>query len=642
DPSTFSSSSADLILRDHEDGSPTDCYAVAYAALYWGAMLQSGDRSNMTNVKFKTPESSTYTDINGTLIYDAIVDPIVSENGEPGNTPYACYANVTSLLQGMTDITGTYTVANVLSSEGSNYSTGLSAGWTLFVIYEDPNLHTKSFTTFDGFSHIYDGHYVEVPVDGFMTPPAGNIDLQFAYATLDGDKTKRATKLEINGKEVTTPFRGPANRFFASVIENYNGVSYPRNPSGTNTLGYDTGMLEIFNSEPEYIVNGATDASFTLQVARGQADPIFAFFSAFAVDVISPEITLVKTVEDEFGNDINGDDVILGQNLFYEISYQNTGNEGITDFTITDILPDNIIFDPSSIDYTNSGGASLLSYDPDTRTIVFSIPDDSVEYGDPTFVIRIPVQIVSNCYDLSQACSNQIMNQAFATYTGNISGITVEEQASYVELECFSTPQPTNFLVDITNCDFEREEVLCGSSVVLTAAAGYDSYSWSTSPTGSPVIGTGQTFTATEVGTYYVTNTAAATCISIEEIIHVVLYGTTTTNPIIPFADVVSICPNDGEELPKIFLCGANDTREIITGISDATSIIWEQLDETSCAPVGIDDCANENPDCTWNQVGTGPNFTANTSGQFRIVINYPGGCYSIFYFNVYQNLLNP
>ena len=643
DASTFSSSSADVVFQPHEDGTPTECYAVAYAALYWGAMLQSGDRSNISSVKFKTPETTAYTDINGTLIYDAIADPIVSEDGEPGNTPYACYADVTSILQNLTDIEGTYTIADVVSSEGTNHSTGLSAGWTLFIIYEDPDLHTKSFTTFDGFSHIYDGHELQVPVDGFMTPPAGHIDLQFAYATLDGDKTKRATKLEINGKEVTTPFRGPANRFFGSVIENYNGVAHPRNPFGTNTLGYDTGMLEIFNAEPEYIVNGATDADFRLQVARGQADPIFAFFSAFAVDVISPEIELVKTVEDEFGNDINGDDVVLGQNIFYEIVYQNTGNEDITNFTITDILPENIIFDPATdIDYTNAGGATLLSYDSITRTIIFSVPDESVEYGDPIFTIRIAVQVVPNCYNLSQACSNEVLNQAFGTYTGAISSITIEEQASYVILECNTNPQPTNFLVDISNCNFERDEVLCGDNILLTAADGYESYSWSTSPTGTPVIGTDQTYTATEIGTYYVTNTAPATCISIQEVINVVLYGTTQTNPVIPYADVVSICPNDGKELPKIFLCGINDTRDILTGVSDASSIIWEVLDESSCDPIGIDDCANENPDCTWNHVGTGPDFTVDTSGQFRLIINYPGGCYSIFYFNVYQNLLNP
>ncbi|GGH42991.1 chromophore lyase [Mangrovimonas yunxiaonensis] len=642
DASTFSSSSADLVLSPHEDGSETACYRVAYAALYWGAILQNGSRANINQVKFKTPESSTYTDLTGQIVYDAIVNPIPAEPSEPNNTPYACYAEVTHLLSDLTDIEGTYTVANITSSEGTNFSTGLAAGWTLFVIYEDPELHTKSFTTFDGFSHIYDDHYEEIPVTGFTTPPAGHIDLQFAYATLDGDKNNRATKLEINGKEVTTPLR-PANKFFGAVIENTNGVTHPRNPFGTNTLGYDTGFLEILNSEPEYIGNNDTSASFVLQVARGQADPIFSFFSAFAVDVIGPEVTLTKLVTDDNGNEINGDDVYLGQNLFYEIYYQNTGNDDITNFTITDVLPDNIVFDPATdIDLSNAGGATLQSYDPVTQTLVFSIPDGSVEVGDPEFVIRLAVQVVPNCYDLSQACSNEIINQAFGSYTGVNSGIVVDEQASYNSDECFITPQPTNFLVDISDCNFEREEVLCGDSVILTAADGYDAYSWSTSPTGTPVIGTGQTFTATEVGTYYVTNTAPATCLSIQEVIHVVLYGTTQTNPVIPYADEVVICPNDGKPLPNIFLCGANDTRDILTGISDAVSIIWEQLDESSCPAVTDPDCANENDACTWNQVGSGPDYTANTAGQFRLIINYPGGCYSIFYFNVYQNLLDP
>ena len=643
DASTFSSSSANLLLSNHEDGSATTCYRVAYAGLYWAAMLQSGSRTDINKIKFKLPGSSTYNDITGEIVYDAIVSPIIANANEPGNTPYACYADVTNLLSGLSSIEGTYTVANVMSSLGLNNSTGLSAGWTLFVIYEDPSLHTKSFTSFDGFSHIYDGHQETVPVSGFTTPPnPSHIDLQFAYAALDGDRTKRATKLEINGKEVTTPLR-TANKFFGSVIENTNGVSNPRNPMSDNTLGYDTGFLEILDAEPEFIKNNVSSADFRLQVAQGQADPIFAFFSAFAVDIIAPEIDLTKIVVDTSGDDIDGDDVYLGQNLFYEITYQSVGNDNVTEFTIKDILPDNIVFDPlTDIDLSNAGGATLQSYDPVTRTLIFKIPDSSVEVNDPSFVIRIAVQVVPNCYDLSQACSNEIKNQAFATYRGVINPTVIQDEGSFATVECLGVPGSTNFLVDISNCNFEKNEVLCGNSVELKAADGYDSYSWSTSPTGTPVIGTGQTYTATATGTYYVTDITSSTCISIDEVIHVIPYGNTITNPVIPFADLLPICPNDGKVLPYIFLCGGNTSRSITTGISDAVSIIWEKLDETSCAEMTIDDCANENPTCTWNQVATGPNYVADTSGQFRLVINYPGGCFSIFYFNVYKNLLNP
>ncbi|MBD0822545.1 T9SS type B sorting domain-containing protein [Aestuariibaculum marinum] len=643
DASTFSSSSADLILSDHQDGSSTDCYRVVFAGLYWSAMLKDDEtRSSISNVKLKLPNSSTYTDISGEIVYDAIVNPISAFNNEPANTPYACFADVTDILSSLGDIEGTYTLANVVSSEGTNNSTGLSAGWSLIVIYEDPVLHTKSFTLFDGFSHLYKGHQETIPVTGFRTPSMGDIDLQFAYGALDGDKTQKANKLEINGKEVSTPLRGPANNFFNSVVENTNGVSHPRNPEGDNTLGYDTGFLEILHANPEYIDNDVTSADFRLQVANGQADPIYAFFSAFAVDIFSPDIELIKTVVDTGGDDIDGDDVYLGQQLFYEISYQSVGNDNVTNFTIKDVLPDNIVFDPADVDLTNAGGATIQSYDPVTRTIVFAIPDGSVEVNDPQFTIRIPVRIVPNCYDLSQACSNEIKNQAFGTYTGVISGTVVVDEGSFATEECLGVPGSTNFLVDISNCTFEKTEILCGESVVLTAADGYDSYSWSTDPSGTPVVGTGQTYTATGTGTYYVQNTTSSTCISIQETINVIPYGNTITNPIIPYADLLPICPNDGKVLPYIFLCGANDVRNIQTGISDAVSISWQQLDESSCDEMLVDDCANENESCTWNEVGSGPDFLVDDAGQFRIVINYPGGCFSIFYFNVYQNLLDP
>ncbi|MGE5943008.1 MAG: hypothetical protein ACM31G_01595 [Flavobacteriales bacterium] len=643
DISTFSSSSADLLLSDHQDGSETTCYRVAYAGLYWSAMLKSGEsRTNITNIKLKTPGNSTYVNIGGEIIYDAIVNPIVSYNNEPGNTPYACYADITNIISGLSDIEGTYTVADIVSSQGFNNSTGLSAGWSLIVIYEDPELQTKSFTLFDGFSHLFNGQQLVIPVTGFRTPPAGNVDLQFAYGVLEGDKTQKS-KLEINGKEVLTPFRRPANNFFRSIIENTNGVSNPRNPMSENTLGYDTGFLEIIKANPSYINNDVTSADFRLQVPLGQADPIYAFFSAFAVDIIAPDIDLTKVVVDTGGNDIDGDDVNLGQRLFYEITYQSVGNDNVTQFTIKDVLPDNIVFNPATdIDLTNAGGATLQSYDPVTRTLIFNIPDGSVEVNDPAFTIRLAVQVVPNCYDLSQACSNEIMNQAFATYRGVINPTVIQDEGSFATTECLGVPGSTNFLVDISNCSFQRTEILCGSSVVLTAAAGYDSYSWSTSPTGTPVIGTGQSYTATQTGTYYVQNTTSSTCISIQEEITVTTYGNNLTNPVIPYADLLPICPNDGKVLPYIFLCGANDSRAITTGISDAVSIIWQQLDENSCPAMTVDNCANENDTCTWNQVATGSNYVANTSGQFRLVINYPGGCFNIFYFNVYQNLLNP
>lgn len=64
------------------------------------------------------------------------------------------------------------------------------------------------------------------------------------------------------------------------------------------------------------------------------------------------------------------------------------------------------------------------------------------------------------------------------------------------------------------------------------------------------------------------------------------------TNPVIPYAQLpyagqVAECPNDGKLLPKLFLCGGNDSRPIDTKITDAKSIIWERfISGGSCVTV--------------------------------------------------------
>lgn len=121
------------------------------------------------------------------------------------------------------------------------------------------------------------------------------------------------------------------------------------------------------------------------------------------------------------------------------------------------------------------------------------------------------------------------------------------------------------------------------------------------------------------------------------------------TNPIIPYAQLpyagqVSICPNDGNQLPKLFLCGGNDSRPLQVNIPDAQSITWEKfISGGSCATVANSDCANLTAAAAcWVQVETGKDFLANSAGQFRVKITDKTGTPFVFYFNVYQNTLIP
>ncbi len=530
-------------------------------------------------------------------------------------------------------------------------SEGLSAGWSLFVVYEDPILPAKYITSFDGFTKITASINETFPVSGFTTIPVGPVRAKFAFGTIEGDQSYTGDYLRLNGSTIDATNNAgtvirPGNNFFNSSVSiidpatNTPELFTQRNPTSSNTLGFDAGIINIPNPGNSLIANGATSASISL---GSNLDIYYYYFSAFAIEIIAPNIVLTKIVEDDLGNDIGGQSIGLDQPLNYIIGFQNTGNDDATNFQIRDVLPINIVYNHPT-DLVLPAGVTVASYNATTRELVFDIDDSLVEENDPVYEIRIEVRTVEFCSQLADSCDNLILNQAFATYEGvtNPDFVITDDPSVSSNTGCLLTPQATNFLVDLDDCTLIEEIVLCGNSIDLTAGDGYDSYSWSTSPTGTPVVGTNQTFTATATGTYYSFNTAPAPCQSIVQQFNVTLFSGNATNPVIPYADEVVTCPNDGKELPNIFLCGTNDSRDIQTNIAGVTSMIWEQLDESSCDAVTDSDCANEDATCTWNQVATGPNYIADTAGQFRLTINYEGGCFEQFYFNVYTNLLSP
>jgi len=210
----------------------------------------------------------------------------------------------------------TYTVANIASSEGGNgTSAGPSAGWTLFIAYEDPKLPGKYITTYDGFTRIKSGDPAfTFPIDGFRTIPAGPVKAKLAFATLEGDNRDTRDYLDIKGatiagsvnERLTTPtirpiVSGNPNSFNSSIsVEDTNFTN--RVPNSINTLGYDTGVLTLSNPSNNTIKNGETKADITL--ATG-SDWYYLFFTALSVDVIEPDIILTKHVLKKNDNKIN-------------------------------------------------------------------------------------------------------------------------------------------------------------------------------------------------------------------------------------------------------------------------------------------------------------------------------------------------
>ncbi|WP_350290778.1 T9SS type B sorting domain-containing protein [uncultured Croceitalea sp.] len=389
--------------------------------------------------------------------------------------------------------------------------------------------------------------------------------------------------------------------------------------------------------------------------------------AASYVQVFAPEILLGNTSEDLGGTDINGQNVSLGQTFNYVLRFQNTGDDNAVNYTIRNILPDNVTLD--NVDFSNAPGTTY-TYDVATQNINFTIPNNLVEIGDPEYSVVITVTIASNCSDFVNACSSTLENIAYSTYQGAINTATFsDENGSSSITACPRTPEvaSNSILNDLTGCNLARTVQLCGANTILTAGSGFTTYNWVLDTNGNGIVdgsdtilndgdpdGDPSTLEVTNTGEYIVEKSAGGTCPDLIERITVERFGTTQTNPIITYFNQVNsdanvdndlqgeivTCSVDGDLLPKIFLCGASDEATIQLGITDALNIQWEKLDEASCADAG-DDCANKNGTCIWNNVATGANFTASDSGEYRVVINYLNGCFSRFYFDIFKNELD-
>lgn len=660
DPSTFSSSSAELTVPD------ASCSRVRYVGLYWSAVYANEtDRSNIGNIKFKTP-SGSYVDISADeVLFDGFGDADFGYY-----SPYACYKDITSLVTGLADPNGEYTIANVRASVGETPSGGVSGGWTMVVVYENPTYPGKYITTFDGYAGIKSGESVDIPVSGFTTLPAPfPVNARLGVSTLEGDNgiTGDGLSIKASGRPTYTPLGtnrfgadpNKTNNFFDSNVTFENNIVTTRNPNSVNTLGWDADLFTIPNTGWSTIPNDETSAILR---ATSTQDKYDIFFTSFDVEIIEPQMHLAKRVEDIGGTDITGQGVNLGQVLDYVLSFQNVGNDDGDRYTIKDVLPVNVTLDETNI--TMPTGVTY-TYDPATREVIFSIPNNLVVQGGPLESIRMRVRVAENCFDFIDACSDLIQNLAYSTYRGVINNNEITDDPSVTDFDTcgFTTPGATNFLLDdLESCDYSRNVEICGADALLDSGDGFDDYVWYKDENGNGVIDSGDTvindgnpdgdlstLVVDDIGVYIVDKIIADPCKGFQEIITVTRFGTTQTNPIIDLINdtsntvdgEVTICPIDGDPLPKIFLCGLNDIEPISINIPDATSIQWEKLDEGSCT-ASVEDCANKNGTCTWNQVATGQTFNAEDEGQYRVVINYLNGCFTRFYFNVFKNDLDP
>ncbi len=668
---------------------------------------KQGD-ADFRNVRFRVP-GGTYVDVTAqNVIYDGYrgtptnVLPVGIDPTDPGATPnpnatddvpYVCYADVTSLID-QANTNGTYTLANMNATIGqTSGASGASGGWVLVVIYEDPLESSKFISTNDGFVEIQNSEPdVDFTYTGFTSLPDNlPVSVRYGVAALEGDRGLGATTARPNGDQlliennppVTIPPTPPAfvplgennftpaqntdinptiNFFNSSITFNHQYIT-GRNPASQNTLGFDIDLFDLDNTDNRLVGNDQTDATFRLSTDQ---DTYRVFLNTFTIDIIEPELRIIKRVFDTDGTtEITNGNVELGDQLFYDLEIENVGNEDMLDdpafpVTIRDILPANVNF----VSIQTSTLPPGVTFDTSTPGIIdFDIPPSLVEETDGPIFIRFRVELVNSCENLRDACSDVIQNSALATFTGAISRETRTNNSSSVIGACGNTDgEATNFLVNIPACS--TDVTFCNNTLRLEAGTGYDRYTWSGPGIAPPVVQTGPNAnifepTNPQSGTYSVikedTNPADGTCMTLSEEF-VVEDFRDIRNPVLDYVNGTSVITTDcsGLELPQILLCG-DQTFFLETNFNTANlqSISWQRLvpdgtnPATDCVSDSNDPCSLLSGNCSdtnWVEepAGNVSSFTVSTAGDYRILAEFEGGCFIPFYFSVFKNDYQP
>ena len=653
DPSTFSSSEATLNLPN--------CSRVVYAGLYWAGVYPYDNWTNFNprgeeyrDIKFKLP-STGYIDLSATDNNREVVYNI--------GQPYICFKDVTALVQAEPNPNGIYQVGNVRATTGSGGGSAASAGWTMVVIYENDNESSKNISIFDGFANISSANPEEnITYSGFTTIPTGPVNVEQIIGALEGDRSLFGDQYNILNKAndfvPVWDTLNDATNFFNGNITFYGAHLTGRTPASTNTLGFDVDQFVIRNNNNSILGNNDTQA--TVQFTSS-GDRYWPFLNAMSVEIVEPKIKLVKTIEDDMGNDIAGTAVGLGSELFYNLSFQSVGTDNAIDTEIIDRLPKNV--DLIQTDMVLPTGVTVANYEaPDLSNgfrgeITFDIDDSLVKIGDPAYEIKFKVQVVNDCSQLRDVCSNVIQNQAFANYsrdlsvTGDPNIDRIENEPSFAGIDPCNLGQvgTSNFLIDTSGCPAERDEVMClGIPLTLSAGTGFDSYEWVNMNNPTVIIGTNQTLTVTTVGTYRVRKVVPpgvpAGCVTSFETINVINLAT-AGNPLDPFIDqILPACASSPDHpLAEIYLCGTGSSRDINLPFTGSSNVVrWYKRDESIACTVATNGCPNRDNTCIWNQIGDQFSMNFTDPGEYRLEVDYDGRCPEVYYFNVYRATLNP
>jgi hypothetical protein len=390
-------------------------------------------------ISLKGPGATTYTTITGN---SEIRFPGTAQSGI-----FVGYQEITEYVK--THGPGAYTVADIALKEGTNYNPGLSGGWVMVVIYENPVMKSRAVTLFDGYafvngqlapagSYTNQGEYGNIDISGFTTVGTGPVNMKLGVMTAEGDVALTGDYLAVQ-KLNANPTVYPGNYSVLSHAGNtttnfFNSSIFPlptagnSDPNLVNNTGVDFSMFTVPNTDNLVIGNNQTSTTFRF----GSSSDVFTIFGfAMSVDAYIPEPKGLISVTSI--NNVPNPPVLNalpGQVINYSLDITNEGTEATNNTLITIPIPATAIFNTGTISSNLYYGATQVSppvYNSGTNTITWDLGTLPITANHPEYVyadISFNLDVTEDCsIILSAGCSPEVsLETGTITGTGAISG----------------------------------------------------------------------------------------------------------------------------------------------------------------------------------------------------------------------------
>lgn len=437
-------------------------------------------RSTATNLTLADTQNTSSASVNvsgiipvySTLTYDK---KVVSLKG-PGATSYTAITAKTSgassnilfpgssysgIFIGYQEITdyvkahgpGAYTVADVALTEGTNANPGLSGGWSMVVIYENPVMKSRAVTLFDGYAYVNgqravaspyttQGEYGTIPISGFTTVATGQVNMKLGVMAAEGDVATNSgsdylavQKLNADPTVYNATNYLTLNHAGNSATNFFNSSIYPvpgvgaSNPILTNNTGVDFSMFTIPNAGNTVIGNNQTSTTFRF----GSTYEVYTIFGfAMSVDSYIPEPRGITTVTSI--NNVANPAVLIatpGQSIKYSLSVTNEGTEATNNTIIAIPIPATAIFNTGGTiirnTYNGFTTTNVPYFDALTNKIIWNLGTLPITAGHPEYIyadLSFTLNVTTNCaIILSAGCSPEVsLETGTITGTGATSG----------------------------------------------------------------------------------------------------------------------------------------------------------------------------------------------------------------------------